>query len=43
MAIGINPLGFYEISQSLKIDEFKANKKRANIEGKNAELNRRYS
>ncbi|KNZ42591.1 hypothetical protein AKG39_05400 [Acetobacterium bakii] len=36
---GINTLEFYEISQSQKIDDFKEKyKKRASIEGKNAEL-----
>ncbi|MFA6930169.1 MAG: IS1182 family transposase [Lentisphaeria bacterium] len=39
--IGINTLEFYEISQSQKTDEFKEKyKKRASIEGKNAELKR---
>ncbi len=39
--IGINTLKFYEISQSQKTDEFKEKyKKRASIEGKNAELKR---
>lgn len=39
--IGINTLEFYEISQNQKTDEFKEKyKKRASIEGKNAELKR---
>lgn len=39
--IGINTLEFYEISQNQKTDEFKEKyKKRAIIEGKNAELKR---
>jgi len=38
---GINTLEFYEISQNQKTDEFKEKyKKRASIEGKNAELKR---
>ncbi len=41
--IGINTLEFYEISQSQKTDEFKEKyKKRASIEGKNAELKRSH-
>ncbi|MBK5245248.1 MAG: transposase, partial [Eubacteriaceae bacterium] len=39
--IGINTLEFYEISQSQKMDDFKEKyKKRASIEGKNAEFKR---
>lgn len=39
--VGINTTEFYEISQSQKTDEFKEKyKKRASIEGKNAELKR---
>ena len=39
--VGINTAEFYEISQSQKTDEFKEKyKKRASIEGKNAELKR---
>ena len=41
LAIGLNTTEFYEISQQQKTDEFKEKyKKRASIEGKNAELKR---
>lgn len=41
LTVGLNTTGFYEISQEQKTDEFKEKyKKRASIEGKNAELKR---